>query len=108
MSASFDPYSSSPPAGQSEPELPSSVPTHLVKAILSTCVCFAPLGIVAIVFAAQVNVRLQYGDRAGAMKASQQANFYGNLSIWLGILSYLALLATIAILVLIGGSARTG
>ena len=107
MSASFDPYSSQP-AGQSASDLPPVVPTHLVKAIISTCVCFVPLGIVAIVFAAQVNVRLEYGDSAGAMKASKQANFYGNLSVWLGIFSYIIMLASVAIAFFVRSSAKLG
>ncbi len=97
MSESFDPYSSQPQGephrtGHSNLEVSPALRTHLVKAILSTCLCFVPLGIVAIVFAAQVNVRLEYGDHEGATRASKQANFYGNLSIWLGVLSYVAIL----------------
>lgn len=113
MSEAFDPYSSQPQgepnsAGHSDLEVSPAVRTHLVKAILSTCLCFVPLGIVAIVFAAQVNVRLEYGDHAGATRASKQANFYGNLSIWLGVLSYIAMLTLIVIWILARNSVKTG
>ena len=112
MSETFDPYSSEPQgepnrAGYSNLEVPPAVRTHLVKAILSTCLCFVPLGIVAIVFAAQVNVRLEYGDHAGATRASKQANFYGNLSIWLGVFSYVAMLTVIVIAILARNSVKT-
>ena len=113
MSPTFDPYSSQsatgPPSSQSSgSEFAVTVPSHLIKAILSTCLCFVPLGIVAIVFASQVNVRLEYGDQAGAIKASKQANFYGNLSISLGILSYVMLLVMVCLAWLAGGNAKTG
>lgn len=113
MSPTFDPYSSQPAAGQpksasSDPEVGVTVPSHLIKAILSTCLCFVPLGIVAIVFASQVNVRLEYGDQARAIKASKQASFYGNLSIWLGILSYVMLLMLVGLAWLAGSNAKTG
>jgi hypothetical protein len=113
MSGTFDPYSSAPQgepdkAGHPNLEVPPAVRTHLVKAILSTCLCFVPLGIVAIVFAAQVKVRLEYGDHAGATRASKQANFYGNLSIWLGILSYVAMLTMIVLAILARNSVKTG
>ncbi|WP_334180568.1 CD225/dispanin family protein [Pseudoxanthomonas sp.] len=49
------------------------VPNHLVWAILSTLFCCLPLGIVSIVFAAQVNGKLAAGDVAGAQDSSEKA-----------------------------------
>ncbi len=113
MSPTFDPYSSQPATGQpksetSNPDVAVAVPSHLVKAILSTCLCFVPLGIVAIVFAPQVNVRLEYGDHAGAIKASQQASFYRNLSIWLGVFTYIMISVMVVLALLAGSNAKTG
>lgn len=51
----------------------SYVPNNLVWAILSTLFCCLPLGIVSIVFAAQVNGKLAAGDVAGAQEASDKA-----------------------------------
>lgn len=48
-------------------------PNNLVWAILSTLFCCLPLGIVSIVFAAQVNTKYQAGDYAGAVEASRKA-----------------------------------
>ena len=58
-----------PPAGGST----EYVPNNLVWAILTTLFCCLPLGIVSIVFAAQVNGKLAAGDVAGAQEASDKA-----------------------------------
>ena len=78
----FNPYSE-PASGQMSPGGPRpNIPNHLVKAIISTLCCCLPFGIVAIVFAAQVNGKLDSGDYAGAQKSSEQAKFWGNIVDW--------------------------
>jgi hypothetical protein len=59
----------------------SPPPNYLVWAILSTvlCGCGFPLGIVSIVFAAQVNSKWAVGDLAGAQDASTKAKRF---AIW--------------------------
>lgn len=81
----FNPYAEPVPGqmGQGGPR--PNIPNHLTKAIITTICCCLPFGIVAIVFAAQVNGKLDAGDYAGAQKASDQANMWGNISIGLGI-----------------------
>ena len=59
---------------------PTHVPNYLVQAILVTIFCCLPFGIVAIVFAAQVNGKLQAGDINGAMESSRKAKMWS----WLG------------------------
>ena len=49
------------------------VPNHLVWAILSTLFCCLPLGVVSIVYAAQVDGKRAAGDIAGARAASCSA-----------------------------------
>jgi hypothetical protein len=49
------------------------VPNYLVPSILATIFCCVPLGIVAIVYSAQVNSKLEAGDFEGAVKASENA-----------------------------------
>ena len=61
------------------------IENHLVKAILATLFCCLPLGIVAIVYAAQVDSRAREGDIDGALRLSREANKWGNWSIGLGI-----------------------
>src|SRR5688572_5849332 len=54
-------------------------PNYLVWAILSTVLCCLPLGVVSIVFAAQVNSKWYAGDVAGAREASNKAK---NFAMW--------------------------
>jgi len=67
-----------PPAAQSGyPAVPQVyVPNYLVFAILTTIFCCLPAGIPAIVYAAQVNGKLQAGDIAGAQAASKNAKMW--------------------------------
>jgi hypothetical protein len=62
-----------------------SVPNYLVFAILATVFCCLPAGIPAIVFAAQVNGKLQAGDVAGAQIASKNAKMWSLISLGLGL-----------------------
>jgi hypothetical protein len=64
---------------------PGSVPNYLVQSILVTILCCWPLGIPAIVFAAQVNGKLNQGDYAGALAASQKAKMFCWISFGLGL-----------------------
>jgi hypothetical protein len=57
-----------------------TIPNYLVQSILVTLCCCLPLGVVAIVFAAQVNSKLAAGDIAGAQDASQKAKMF----CWIG------------------------
>jgi len=52
------------------------VQNYLVFAILATVLCCLPAGIPAIVYAAQVNGKLQAGDIAGAQAASKNAKMW--------------------------------
>ena len=61
-------------------------PNHLVQAILVTLCCCLPFGIVAIVYAAQVDSKWNMGDYQGAMVASQNANRWGWIAFGLGVL----------------------
>lgn len=68
------------------PQTMQEVPNHLVKAILVTIFCCLPCGVVAIVFAAQVNSQVQTGNIAEAQRLSKQANTWGNVGLIVGIL----------------------
>ena len=54
-------------------DIPKHIPNYLVQAILVTIFCCLPLGIVAIIFAAQVNGKVAAGDIAGAQSSSRTA-----------------------------------
>jgi len=70
-----------PPPGT---DTPASVPNYLVLAIISLFCCL-PLGIVAVIFAAQVNNKVAAGDTAGALDASKKAKMFSYIAIGLGL-----------------------
>jgi len=61
------------------------IPNHLTLAILVTIFCCIPFGIMAIIFAAQVNPRLMEGDYAGATDASKKAAIWCWVSFGVGL-----------------------
>ncbi len=63
---------------------PANVPNYLVPAIISIFCCW-PLGIVAIIFAAQVNGKVTSGDLAGAVDASKKAKLFSFIAIGIGL-----------------------
>ena len=64
----------------------SSVQNYMIPAILSTIFCCVPLGVVSIIFAAQVNSKLAAGDIAGAMESSKKAKMFMFIAIGSGLL----------------------
>lgn len=95
-----NPYSNQPPNPYGMPPQghyppPANIPNYLVQSILVTLFCCLPFGIVAIVFAAQVNGKLQSGDIQGAMQASSQAKMWCwiSLGLWaVGAVLYVGLI----------------
>lgn len=63
------------------------IPNYLVQSILVTLCCCLPLGIVAIIFSAQVNSKLAQGDYAGAQEASNKAKMFAWIGFGLGIVA---------------------
>ncbi|MBJ7516967.1 MAG: CD225/dispanin family protein [Stenotrophomonas sp.] len=76
------------------------IPNHLVWAILSTLFCCLPLGIVSIVFAAQVNGKVAAGDIAGAREASDKAKKF---AMWGAIAGVVVLVLYAIFVVALGG-----
>ncbi len=62
-----------------------SVPTYLTESILCTLFCCWIFGIIAIVYAAQVNSHLDRGDYRAAQAASDSAKTWCGLSFGLGL-----------------------
>ncbi|RMH64451.1 MAG: CD225/dispanin family protein [Cyanobacteria bacterium J003] len=82
-----------------------NIPNYLVPAILSTICCCLPVGIIAIIFAAQVDSKLAAGDRAGALEASNKAKLFTWMAVILGLLGSVlyAVLMVLAIIAEQGG-----
>lgn len=62
------------------------VPNHLVWAILATIFCCLPFGIVAIVYAAQVDGKVAAGDYTGAVETSKKAKTWCWVSFAVGLI----------------------
>jgi hypothetical protein len=72
------------PPGGTPPAAGGTVPNYLVQSIISIFCCL-PLGVVAVIFAAQVNGKLTAGDYAGAVDASKKAKLFSTISIGIGL-----------------------
>lgn len=60
-------------------------PNYLVWAILATIFCCLPLGVVSIVYAAQVNSKWHAGDTEGAWLASKNARLWAWITFGAGL-----------------------
>ena len=69
-----------------------TIPNYLIQSILVTFCCCLPFGIVAIIFAAQVNSKLAAGDRAGALDSSRKAKMWTWIALGSGLLVWVLLL----------------
>ena len=91
----------SPESSQSYPlpgrESVPNIPNYLVQAILVTILCCMPTGIVSIVYAAQVNGKIQAGDIDGAIRTSKAAKSWAWVSFGLGVVYVLFVVAYIII-----------
>ena len=78
----------------------ATIQNYLVFAILTTVLCCLPAGIPAIVYAAQVNGKLQAGDVVGAKAASDNAKMWCWISfgLGLGVFVVYGILATVGLI----------
>ncbi len=87
------PYYGPTPYGQPAPQsnlfgsYTQDIPNYLTQAILVTIFCCVPAGIVAIVYASQVNGKKMVGDVAGAAAASSKAQTWCWVSFGLGLIA---------------------
>jgi interferon-induced transmembrane protein/zinc ribbon protein len=65
---------------------PPKIPNYLVQSILVTLCCCLPLGLVSVVYAAQVNGKVAAGDIAGAQATSKNAKMWAWIAFASGIL----------------------
>jgi hypothetical protein len=83
-----------------QPQTPP--PNYLVWAILATIFCCQILGIVSIVFAAQVNSKWNAGDIQGALDASKNAKLWAWIAFGSGLIIGLIAMLLAALGVLAG------
>ena|SRR5215510_13994468 len=76
---------------------PASVPNYLVPAIISLFCCL-PLGIVGVIFAAQVNGKVAAGDTTGAMESAKKAKMFSFIAIGLGLLGIICYVLFVVIM----------
>ena len=76
---------------------PKKPDNHLLKAILSTFLCVHIIGVVAIVYAVQVDSNYNQGLYDEAENKARKANSWANASIAIGLIIYILLLAIIVI-----------
>jgi hypothetical protein len=74
-----------PPSSDSSP----NIQNYLVPAILATVLCCVPVGVVAIIFSAQVNSKIAAGDISGAMEASKKAKMFMFIAAGAGLLTWI-------------------
>jgi hypothetical protein len=100
--ASYTPPVAPGGASYGTPAPGQPVPNYLIQSIIVTLCCCLPLGIVAIVFAAQVNSKLAAGDIAGAREASAKAKMFCWIAFGIGIVACLIWMVTGGMAVLQG------
>lgn len=66
---------------------PAHLPNYLVPSIAVTLCCCFPVGIVAVIYSAQVNSKLAAGDVAGAQAASKSAKTWTIIALVAGIVT---------------------
>jgi hypothetical protein len=81
---------------------PSSVSNNLVWAILATLFCCLPTGIVAIVYAAQVDSKVSVGDIAGARDSARHAAIWSWVSMGLGVVFVLGYVGVVVLGAVLG------
>lgn len=67
--------------------VPAAIPNYLVGSILLTLCCCMPFGVVALIYATQVNAKLAVGDLAGAQLASNRARLWCWITILMGLIT---------------------
>ncbi|MBC9224793.1 CD225/dispanin family protein [Aeromicrobium sp. 636] len=95
MSYNAPPPPPSGPVGQTPP------PNNLVWAILTTLFCCLPLGVVSIVYAAQVNGKFAAGDLAGAQDSSRKAKTW---AIWSAVVGLVAIVLYVIFIVIVASN----
>jgi hypothetical protein len=85
-----------------QPVAAQKIENYLVLAIVVTVVCCMPFGIPAIVYAAQVNPKVQGGDIVGAQESSRKARLWAFWGLGIGLSLYVLYAAFFALMMAVG------
>jgi hypothetical protein len=85
------------------PMPPGSVKNYLVESIILLLCCGGVFAIPAIVYAAQVNGKLQSGDYQGAVAASENAKKWCLIALAIGVVCNLGMVVFYGIMIAAGG-----
>jgi hypothetical protein len=83
----------------------ANVTNYLWQSIVITLCCCMPFGIVAIVYAAQVNTKLGVGDVAGAQDSASKAKMWCWIGFGVGLLTN-GIIAFLQIMAILAGAAE--
>lgn len=92
-----NPYSTPDPHQGQGPAMGPKPKNWLVESILVTLLCCLPLGIAAIVYAAQVDSKYSAGDAHGALSSAKTARLLCLISLVGGLLSIVAYAILVAV-----------
>ncbi len=98
----LNPYQAQMPGMASGEKKPKN---YLVESILVTLCCCLPLGIVGIVFAAQVDSKWNAGDQAGALTSASNAKKFTLIGFGVGLVVQ-AIFIGIQVLAVVGAAAQ--
>ncbi len=79
-------------------EVQTAPPTRLVWAILATCLCFVPLGLIAVAFAWRTSVLNRRGEFTRARRTSRAALGWSITTIVIGVIVDAILAASLGLL----------
>ena len=82
----------SPGSYTASPAGTAPISNWLWQSILVTLCCCLPLGVVGIIFAAQVNTKLAQGDVAGAQESARKAKMFTLIGLGIGLVIWIAYL----------------
>lgn len=105
----MQPVAAPPAAYPQQPVQGPVVESYLIPSILVTVLCCLPFGIPAIIYAAQVQEKLQRGDIAGAQQSSKNAKTWCIVAVaapFVGLVLYVLFIAVIGGLASLGSHAN--
>lgn len=77
---------------------PDEIPTYLTPAILTTLICFMPIGLRSLWFATRVLEKLEKGEIEAARAASVKARKWAWIAFWVGVVWKILLISTLTAL----------